>query len=144
MHWGDTALTIAVRHENADAYDMVRALLERGANANHSDAYGLGPLYYAARAGNLPVVELLVEQYGAAVNVQPEEREDPSETAERQPLYAAYENSRPRVASFLEPRGGSLRGSDIEALKRSAAADEVYDSLMKEDVTVEEIRGDVA
>ena len=47
--------------------DLVKSLLERGADINDRDAYGGTPLYRAAAQGNVEVVDLLIEQ-GAEVD----------------------------------------------------------------------------
>ena len=60
----------------AQPEDLVNALLDRGAVINARDKYGNTALYYAARSGNLPKVQLLLSR-GADQEI----RNDRGETA---------------------------------------------------------------
>lgn len=102
--WGRTPLTIVARDESGAAYGMASALLEAGAGPNVRDRYGLTPLHYAAEAGSLAVVELLVDRYDADVNppkILPSGKEDNLHTPL---LRAGYMGDR-LVVGFLESRG---------------------------------------
>ena len=101
---GETALTIGARDKSADAYDMMSALLSMGADPNLPNAEGLTALHYAARAGTLAVVELLVDRFGADVNAGKTPLEgDPDEN--ETPLVWSAIVGNLRVVAFLERRG---------------------------------------
>ncbi|MEQ2157719.1 hypothetical protein GOODEAATRI_004652 [Goodea atripinnis] len=60
-HQGATALSIAAQEGHVN---IVKMLLEKGANPNHIDKYGRSPVKVAAKHGHATVVRLL-ESYGA-------------------------------------------------------------------------------
>lgn len=105
------AICLAARAGSADAYAMVRALVERFEDdPNRPDGRGLTALHYAAANGDLAVVGLLLER-GAAVDA-PQRIEGggaggagDDRQARVTPLYLAYSNGRYRVAELLESRG---------------------------------------
>ena len=49
--------------------EIVKRLLENGADVNHQDGYGLTALMYASKNGHIEVVRLLLEN-GAKVDIQ--------------------------------------------------------------------------
>lgn len=121
---GRTPLTIAAADESADAFDMVEALLRMGADQTIADADGLLPLHYAAAAGTLSVVHLLVDGYSGAVNVRPEKNSPYFEIDEGlTPLRMAYREGRSRVAKFLELRGARLPEEIAGELNMKASID---------------------
>lgn len=130
---GLTALTIAAQNETSDAYDMVVALVAKyGADPNVTDKHGLTPLHYAAQAGNLPVVEFLIEQ-GAEVDAMPEVRGCGENCPKITPLYLAYQKGRTRVVEFLESRGANRIDSKTRAdLEIQAKVQEALAAFSKE------------
>lgn len=60
----ETALHYASKH-----VDISKILIEKGAKINAGDRYGVTPLQYAARDGNIDVVKMLVSS-GADVNIK--------------------------------------------------------------------------
>ena len=98
---GTTALGLAAQDQSADAIDVVKPLvLKFGANLKLPDAKGFTPLHYAAKAGNLAVVEFLVD-HGADVDAV----NQLNERVEITPLYMARLYARPRIVEFLRMRG---------------------------------------
>ena len=130
---GLTALTIAAQNETSDAYDMVVALIAKyGADPNVTDKQSLAPLHYAAQAGNLPVVEFLIEQ-GAEVDAMPEVRGCGESCPKITPLYLAYQKGRTRVVEFLELRGADRIDSKTRAdLEIQAKVQEALAAFSKE------------
>jgi len=63
---GMTALMLAVWHQRAD---VVRILLQRGADVNHQDKEGDTPVHGAAWVGNLQILQMLLDA-GANPNVK--------------------------------------------------------------------------
>ena len=131
---GDTPLTIAASDESADAFDMVRALLHMGADASAPDRHGLSPLHYAAVAGTLSVVHMLVDSYGVNVAIRPAKNSfyfeiDPNLT----PLQMAYEEGRVRVAGFLEQRGAALPDEILEEARVQARLTQILDKWLGRD-----------
>lgn len=122
--WGRTPLSLAADDESAAAYDMVRALLQYGANPNGRDGDGLTPLHYAARSGNLAVVEMLVNR-GAKIDAVIEDGEGEDVT----PLHLAYEKRRTRVIEFMENHGAKISDERRKELEIQAKADEYYERM---------------
>lgn len=60
-HQGATALSIAAQEGHVN---IVKMLLQKGANPNHIDKYGRSPVKVAGRHGHVTIVQLL-ESYGA-------------------------------------------------------------------------------
>ena len=66
---GETPLHIAcLRHGEEDSIMLV-ALLEGGADVKIRDSRGCTPVFAACRRGHLSILRLLVEHYGADINV---------------------------------------------------------------------------
>ena len=133
---GDTPLTIAASDESADAFDMVRALLHKGADASTPDRHGLSPLHYAAVAGTLSVVHMLVDSYGVNVAIRPAENSfyfeiNPNLT----PLQMAYEEGRVRVARFLEQRGATLPDEIRDEARVQARLTQILDKWLGRDLS---------
>ncbi|MDH5655743.1 MAG: ankyrin repeat domain-containing protein [Spirochaetia bacterium] len=49
--------------------EIVRILIDRGADVKRTDSFGMSPLHYAAASANLKVVQMLVEN-GANINAK--------------------------------------------------------------------------
>lgn len=133
---GDTPLTIAASDESADAFDMVRALLQMGADATAPDRHGLSPLHYAAVAGTLSVVHMLVDSYGVNVDIRPAKdsfyfKANPILT----PLQMAYEEGRVRIARFLEQRGAALPDEILEEVRVQARLTQILDKWLGRDLS---------
>lgn len=110
---GKTALGIAATDESADAYDMVKALLVKyGADPDIVDRQGMTPLHHAAMAGNLAVVELLVEN-AADINAMPEFPGCNEDCPKITPLYMAVGNGKNRVAEWLRANGADRLDPDV-------------------------------
>ncbi len=122
--WGRTPLSLAADDEAAVAYDMARALLQYGADPNGRDRDGLTPLHYAATAGNLAVVEMLVDR-GAKIDAVIEDGKDENTT----PLYLAYKKGRTRVIEFLENRGGTIPDEQRKELEIQAKTAAHYERM---------------
>ncbi len=122
--WGRTPLSLAADDEAAAAYDMARALLQYGADPNGRDRDGLTPLHYAATAGNLAVVEMLVDR-GAKIDAVIEDGKDENTT----PLYLAYKKGRTRVIEFLENRGGTIPDEQRKELEIQAKTAAHYERM---------------
>ena len=89
---------------------MMSALLSMGADPNLPNFEGLTALHYAARAGMLAVVELLVDRFGADVNEGKTPLEGEPDENETPLAWAAIEGNL-RVVSFLERRGAKAHES---------------------------------
>lgn len=117
---GRTLLTIAAEDQSEDAHDMVKALLDRGADPQQQDGRGNAPLYYAAGAGTLAVVELLVDRYGADVNRQSIDPETGEPQHFRTPVSAAAEGGQLQIIRFLESRGAEAVPEHMPILRMMA------------------------
>lgn len=128
---GKTPLTVATEDESADAFDMVEALLRMGADPALADSRGLSPLHYAARAGTLSVVHLLVDRYGGDVDIGPTE-DSPSFEINPilTPLQMAYEKGHSRIVEFLEQRGSRLPDEIAEEAQTQARVVEVFNESL--------------
>ena len=73
---GQTPLSWATEQEGGDTLDIVRRLLEHGADPNICDIRHLTPLHEASYRGLLEVTRLLLS-YGAIVNVEDKEGRTP-------------------------------------------------------------------
>jgi len=101
------SLHIAVWHSNTELVKFILSLDK--VNINSKDKVGRTPLHYAARNGNLEIVELLIK-YGAKVSS--------SSITNEEPLHEAVYKGHLEVAKFLLDKGakvnsGSYRGYPI-------------------------------
>lgn len=64
--YGETPLIITALK---DYYEVVKALLERGANINAQDTYGYSALMNAVKMGKIDIIKLLIDK-GADLNIQ--------------------------------------------------------------------------
>lgn len=128
-HEGRTLLTIAAKDESADAYDMVKALIERGADPKQQDGRGNTALYYAARAGTLAVVELLVDRYGADVNRPSTDPETGEPLDFSTPLLSAAHGGRLRIIRFLESRGAEAAADYLPVARMSARYQDHFEEM---------------
>lgn len=115
---GERPLTIAAANRSADAFDVVRELLKYGAATNEVNESGLTALQFAAKTGNLAVVDLLV-RYGADVSTSTTMFNPVLDRNEvLTPLVQAYSMGHLRVAEYLESMGAE-RTDNLEAAKQS-------------------------
>ena len=134
---GLTALGMAAQNETADAYDLVVPLVSLyRADVDAADKHGLMPLHYAAQAGNLSVVEFLVNQ-GANVDSMPDIKGCGENCPSITPLYLAYQKGRNRIVEFLITRGAepidSKTQADLELqAKIQEALNAFYDSSSRQ------------
>ena len=128
---GKTPLTIATEDESADAFDMVEALLRMGADPALPDTEGLSPLHYAARAGTLSVIHLLVDGYSRDVDIRPAKDSPYFEINPiLTPLRMAYERGNFRVVEFLEKRGSRWEGEVAEEARTQARLIAVFNESL--------------
>ena len=113
---------MACADESADAIDMVEPLVARyGADVTLADATGSTALHYAARAGNLAVVQFLI---GAGADVHAEN------IMGQTPLYWALEKKRVRIANILRHHGARELDADaMTGLHASIALQEAMASV---------------
>ena len=108
---GNTVLRWAARANQAD---MVRRLLERGADPNKANVWGGPPLLYAARSSDTEVAKLLVE-HGAQVNFQ-------AQGFGRAALHEAAINGNLELVEFLLAHGADVTLQDGYGLTALAHA----------------------
>jgi len=105
---GCTPLHAAVAAHNSlpkeTCYEIISLLLRHGANPNVGDALSVTPLHIASELGDVSIVELLVEEGGASVNVVDEE----GETA----LFYALRGQCEEVVRALVGYGADLMGKN--------------------------------
>ncbi len=104
---GNTPLTVAADITSDNAYDMVHALLFLGADPNKRNREGRTALHYAARAGVLSVVHLLVNRFGADPT-SPVQVRGGKPDEEETPIVWAARSGHVRVVEFLESHGATL------------------------------------
>ncbi len=80
--------------------EIVKELLDRGANVNATDENGNTPLHWAAKNVHTDIVELLIDTYHVDVNIQNEWGNTPLHTA------AFY--GHPNVVSLLIKKGANV------------------------------------
>ena len=97
--------------EEDSLVDVARLLLERGADANLPNNAGHTPVWRACLRCTLPLVRLLVEQYGADINVK---------TGWGSPLMdlvcAKYSSLQINMVQYLLERGADINSSDNQGL----------------------------
>ena len=98
MGWIDLHLAAAVGDVN-----LVKELLEKGANPNAKDRFNQTPLHFAARHGHVEVVKLLLEY-----KADPNAKDKDSVT----PLHAAASNGRVDVVKLLLEYGADPKVED--------------------------------
>jgi ankyrin repeat protein len=104
QNYGDTPLLYAV---DEGANDIVRFLLERGANVKAIDADGLTVLHYAAQLGDTELVSLFIENYFAG-------QLDIGEFGNWRPLHYAARAGRIEVVDILCSHGADSNALDNE------------------------------
>ncbi len=125
---GTTVLCEAAYDSSADGYDLVSELLKLGAkpNARCGPKQAETPLYFAALAGNLAVVDLLIK-YGAEINPE-------VELETYRPIYGAYMRNDKRVIERLEQYGAAIPRKHRENLRRGQALRDIMVSLAVEEI----------
>lgn len=94
-------LTALIRAADYGKYDIVKLLIEKGANVNHRTDNGFTAIIWAAERGHLDIVKLLVEN-GADINAK-------STWAAKTPIMAAAERCENiDVISYLITKGANL------------------------------------
>ena len=93
LHWA------TVLH-NPATHDIVRILLDNGADVKAKDNFGQMPLHYASQASNHNVISLLLD-HGSPINAQSYEN--------RTPLHAASWSDKPSNVRLLLSRGADTR-----------------------------------
>jgi ankyrin repeat protein len=107
---GDEPLQVAAKLQLPD---LVKLLLDKGADIDDADNDGITALYVASEAGALNVVQLLVER-GARVDV----RDNSGGT----PLHQAAKYTKGDVAAFLLQHGADINARDTQGLSPLAVA----------------------
>ncbi len=101
---GQSRVTPLIAAVDGDRLEVVRLLLQRGANPNvRAEFNGQVALHFAAKKGNLAVVNLLLEK-GAEPNIQ-----DPSRQT---PLWSASFQNHPSIIRSLVKNGANLHYKD--------------------------------
>ncbi|CAF3996688.1 unnamed protein product [Rotaria sordida] len=102
---GETALFIATLK---DRIDVVKFLIEKGAQVNIQNHCGVSPLHLCAKSGNQELVQMLI-QAGANVNIAPQGK-IPIETllAVETPLIAAAKKGHVEICEYLIQNGADV------------------------------------
>ena len=66
----------------SNSTEVIRLLLQNGANANKRDLYGDTPVHHAARSNSTEAIAVLVE-HGASINIKNIDGEKPIDHARR-------------------------------------------------------------
>lgn len=98
----DTALTLACAGGHSE---LVKLLLQRGANIEHRDKKGFTPLILAATAGHAEVVDIL-NSHGADMEAQSERTKDT-------PLSLACSGGRMEVVEYLLSKGANKEHRNV-------------------------------
>ena len=78
--WGNqTALFPAARYNRTD---VIRLLLQKGADVNKRDRFGDTPVHYAAMDNSTEAIAMLIE-HGASINITNNRGDKPIDTARR-------------------------------------------------------------
>ncbi|MGL9757811.1 MAG: ankyrin repeat domain-containing protein [Wolbachia sp.] len=96
-----TLLTIAAEYGHVD---IVKVLLEKGANVNEKDFHGCTALHFAAKYGHVDIVEVLLKE-GAKV--------DSVDQCKRTPLHNAAENGYANIVNALIKAGANVNEKDF-------------------------------
>ncbi len=116
---GTTVLCEAVYDSATDAYDLVSELLKLGAEPNprYGSEQAETPLYLAALAGNLAVVDLLI-RYGAEIAPK-------VEPVYYAPIYGACMRDDKRVIERLEQNGATMSKKHRDNIRRMQAVTDI-------------------
>ena len=60
--WPETGETALIFASPLDSYELVKLLIEKGANVNQRCAQGTNPIQFAIINNNIPILELLLDQ----------------------------------------------------------------------------------
>ena len=96
-------VTLLMRAAGEGRRDVVKLLLDHGADANVSDSYGRTPIFYAASAKDLEIIGLLVDK-GADVNAKAE--------SDQTPLMTAAADGDVATINYLIDRGANINARD--------------------------------
>ena len=135
---GWTPLTTAARATSNDAYDMVHALLLMGANPNRANRDGMTALHYAAMAGTLSVVHILVDRFGAKPG-SPRLDNDGKPDKEKTPIVLAARWGHPRIVRFLESRGSKFPENLEFKLRFNLASNTHYERLLGDPAKIRDV-----
>jgi ankyrin repeat protein len=91
-------------HRSAYNVDLVKCLVENGADVHAKDRSGRTPIFYAVINEEQDVVEYLL-QHGEQINVKDKEN--------RTPLFCAAELEKKTLAEFLINKGADINAKDI-------------------------------
>ncbi|CAF3681618.1 unnamed protein product [Rotaria sordida] len=110
---GQTALFMATLK---DRVDVVKFLIEKRAQVNVQNRYGVSPLLLCAESGNQELVQALIEA-GANVNIAPQgELAEENFLAGQTPLFGAAKKGHVEICEYL-----IKNGADINAITMTGA-----------------------
>jgi len=102
---GQTALFMATLK---DRIDVVKFLIDKGAQVNVQNRYGVSPLLLCAESGNFELVQALV-QAGADVNITPKgELAEENFLAGQTPLFGAAKKGHVEICEYLIDHGADV------------------------------------
>ncbi|CAF1008766.1 unnamed protein product [Rotaria sp. Silwood1] len=102
---GQTALFMATLK---DRVDVVKVLIEKGAQVNVKNRYGVSPLLLCAESGNRELVQALVKA-GADVNITPQgELAEENFLAGQTPLFGAAKKGHVEICEYLIENGANV------------------------------------
>jgi len=107
LHLATAVAVLSLAPEQTSA-DIVETLLTQGADATRGDAYGQTPLYFAAKAGRLDLVQLLLHSAPQEVNHL--------DFHDQTPLMSAAMAGREDVAKLLLAKGADVDRPDHNGL----------------------------
>uniref|UniRef100_A0A665X7E6 Cyclin-dependent kinase 4 inhibitor D n=2 Tax=Echeneis naucrates TaxID=173247 RepID=A0A665X7E6_ECHNA len=118
--FGMTALQVMMMGNSK----IASLLLEKGADPNVQDKYGIAPVHDAARTGFLDTLRVLVE-YGASVNT-------PDQSGAL-PIHIAIREGHRKVVEFLAPQSNlkhaNISGQTAIDVARASGAPDMIDLL---------------
>jgi len=118
----ETPLTVASREGHSE---VVRALLEHGADMGTRDNYSYSPVEHASTRGHVKVIQVLLE-HGADVNKGVDARNNTV-------LHLASSSGHPKAARMILEHGANVHAGDIDNLTPlHAAQDEVVARVLLE------------